>query len=188
MIWTSRKHNMDMDGPFPKRLRSTSTRSSILPRRLYPLIHASQQGSGICYLAFLLTGACDFRTIGTAVSLAALSTFHCKTHVLFFSSTGVAYHLVEICSQVNHTARSPRRTRLLASPDSLTQMSKEPHRSKPVVVKVALSPALKLAAAKAPVDVSMDSMGEVQLPVDIVELTGSALKLPSLASCVTTEF
>lgn len=125
--------------------------------------------------------------MGTAVSLDTFSTFHCKTHVLFLSSTGLAYHFVEICFQVSHTARIQRWIQLLASPDSLTQMSKEPQRANPVVVKVALSPALKLAAAKAPAEVSMDSVGEVQLPEDIVELTGSALKLPSLASCATTE-
>lgn len=73
------------------------------------------------------------------------------------------------------------------SPDSLTHTSNVPHKSKPVVVKVVLSPELNFTDSKAPELLSIASFGVVQLPV-VVLFMGEAVMDPSSAFCETTEF
>lgn len=156
-----------------QRLHQRQTRlgshCALLPSQDALIWHASIWHASMAYQLFVDLSV--FTTTGLAVSVDTLSTFHFRTKVRFWLSTGSAYHFVSI------------------SPESLIHTRRLPQRSKPVLVMLELTLEVKPAAENAPSVLSIKSVGDVQLPVlTIDEFVGSAVKDPSLAFCVTTEF
>ena len=120
---------------------------------------------------FFSVGGLFLMTTGTAVSLFTLSTFQRSAYVVLSSLIGSAYHL------------------LTSSPESLIHTNSDPHWSKPVVVIVVLASAVNPTASNDPELLSMYSFGEDQFPLTTAEaFTGEAVRDPSSAFCVTTEF